>query len=90
MPALREAVIVIVDVPAPEIDVGLKFTVTPVGSRSGQRDRRAKAARDGGRDGRATAPCVTETEVGEAERVKLGGAVTVRETVAVCVGPPGR
>ncbi len=33
-------------------------------------------------------PCTTETEVGEAEIVKLGAAVTVSETVVVCVTPP--
>ena len=33
-------------------------------------------------------PCTTLSEVGEAERVKLGAAVTVSVTVAVCWIPP--
>ena len=33
-------------------------------------------------------PCAALTDVGEAARVKLGGAVTVRVTVALCVIPP--
>ena len=33
-------------------------------------------------------PCATLTEVGEPVRVKLGAAVTVRVTVALCGIPP--
>ena len=86
-------VIVMVDVPDPgaAMDVGLKLTVTPVGSPAA-----VKAMAESKPPETAVVmvdlpelPCATETAVGEAERVKAGVAaeVTVSETVAVCVIP---
>ena len=85
---------VIVDVPEPgaAIDVGLKLTVTPVGWPL------ALNAIAELRPPETVVvivevpllPCTTETEVGEAEIVKLGlaWAVTVSETVVVSVVLP--
>jgi hypothetical protein len=92
--ALLLAVNVTVDVPDPgaAIDVGLKLTVTPDGWPVADKataelkpPETVVVIFDV-----ALLPCVTETEVGEAEMVKLGvgAAVTVRLTVDVCVTPP--
>jgi hypothetical protein len=78
-----------VDVPAPVIDVGLKLTVTPVGWPVACNPIAPL-------NPPVTAlvivelpwlPCTTETEAGEADRLKPG-AVTVRETVVVCDEAP--
>jgi len=85
---------VIVDVPEPgaAIDVGLKVTVTPVGW-----PLALKATAELKPPETVVVilevpllPCTTETEVGEAEMVKLGlaGAVTVNVTVVVSVVLP--
>ena len=86
--------IVMLEVPAPgaAMDVGLNAAVTPVGRPDAER---AIAALNPPETAVVMVdlpvlPCVTETEVGEAESVKAGtGAeVTVSEMVAVCVIPP--
>jgi hypothetical protein len=92
--ALLLAVNVTVDVPEPgaAMGVGLKLTVTPVGWPEAD-----KAMAELKPPETVVVifdvpllPCVTETEVGEADMVKLGVglAVTVRLTVDVCVTPP--
>ena len=87
---MPEGTIIVMDeVPAPVIEVGLKLTVTPVGWPDACKPITPL-------NPPVTAlvivelpclPCCTETEVGEADRLKLG-AVTVRETVVVCVEAP--
>ena len=73
MPVLvvEDTAMVMVEVPEPgaENDVGLKLEVTPGGfAGCGQSNGGIEAARKGRSDRRfATAPCATETEVGEAE-----------------------
>jgi hypothetical protein len=91
--AVVEATVsVTVDVPEPGagMDVGLKLTVTPVGWPDADKPIAELKEPE-------TAvvivdvpllPCATETEVGEAEMVKLAGPTTVRLTVVVCVIPP--
>ena len=80
---------VIVDVPEPgaAMDVGLKPTVTPVGWPLAELKppETAVVIVD-----LPLLPCTTDTEVGEADMVKLGLAtvVTVRETVVVSVVAP--
>jgi hypothetical protein len=85
---------VIVDVPEPgaAMDVGLKPTVTPVGWPLADKPiaelkppETAVVIVD-----LPLLPCTTDTEVGEADMVKLGLAtvVTVRETVVVSVVAP--
>lgn len=80
-----------VDVPEPgaAIDVGLKVAVTPVG-----RPLADSATAELNPPETVVVmvdvpllPCATDTEVGEAASVKAGvaAAVTVSETVAVCV-----
>jgi hypothetical protein len=83
---------VMVEVPAPVIEPGLKATVTPEGwPLAASETAELKPP--------VTAlvivevpelPCTTETEAGDADRLKPGGtgAVTVRETVAVSVMLP--
>jgi hypothetical protein len=89
---LDPTAIVIVEVPPPgaAIELGLKLTVVPLGAPVA--DRLMALLKPP-----LTVevivevpelPCTTLTEVGEAVRVKLGAAVTVRVTVAVCVIPP--
>jgi hypothetical protein len=82
--------IVMVEVPAPVIEVGLKLTVTPVGwpvADKAMAELKPPVA--------ALLmveppelPCATETEAGAALMVKLGGTVTVRETVVVSLVLP--
>ena len=85
-----------VDVPEPgaAMEVGLKLAVTLLG-----RPLADKATAELKPPETAVVifdvpllPCATETEVGEAEMVKLGvgGAVTVRLTLVVCVMPSAR
>ncbi len=92
--ALLLAVNVTVDVPEPgaAIDVGLKLTVTPDGWPDAD-----KATAELKPPETVVVifdvpllPSATETELGEAEMVKLGvgAAVTVSLTVDVCVTPP--
>ena len=82
---------VIVELPAPpEIDVGLKLTVTPLGAP--EADNEIAELKP------PTAvvvivelpelPVATLTAVGEAATVKSLATLTVRLTVAVCVIPP--
>ena len=91
---VEATVMVIVEVPEPgaAMDVGLKLTVTPLGWPVAD-----KAIAESKPPETPVVivdvprlPCTTETEVGEAEMVKLAlaGAVTVRVTVDVCVMPP--
>ena len=92
--ALLLALKVTVELPDPgaAIEVGLKVAVTPVGRPLAESEIAELKPP-------ATVvvtlevlepPRATETEVGEAETVKLAetGAVTVSETVVVCVTPP--
>jgi hypothetical protein len=81
---------VIVELPAPVIVVGLKLTVVPLGAPAA--DRLIALLKPP-----LTVvvivevpelPCTTLTEAGAAERVKLGAGVTVRVTVALCWIPP--
>jgi len=85
-------VIVMLDVPAPVIEPGLKPTVTPAGWPLADKEIAELKPP-------VTAlvivelpelPCTTETEAGDADRVKPGGtgAVTVRDTVVVSVMLP--
>ena len=81
----------IVELPAPpEIDVGLKLTVTPLGAPEADKEIAelnppmlvvviVEVPEP---------PVATLTAVGEADIVKLLDAVMVRLTVAVCVIPP--
>jgi hypothetical protein len=89
---LDPTAIVIVALPPPgaAIELGLKLTVVPLGAPAA--DRLMALLKPP-----LTVvvivevpelPCTTLTEAGESVRVKLGGAVTVRVTVAVCVIPP--
>ena len=89
---LDPTAIVIVELPPPgaAIVLGLKLTVVPLGAPVA--DRLIALLKPP-----LTAvvivevpelPAATLTDVGEAARVKLGGAVTVRVTVALCVIPP--
>ncbi len=76
------------------MDVGLKVTVTPVGWPDAPRAiDRVEASRNGGGDGGAPLPpCATETEVGEAERVKSGVAAVrqrIRSGRTVRAAPAG-
>ncbi len=82
--------IVMVEVPAPVIEVGLKLTVTPVGWPVADKVMAELKPP-------VTAllmvefpelPCATETEAGAAPMEKLGGTVTVRETVVVSLVLP--
>lgn len=80
------------EVPAPgaAMDVGLKVTVTPEGKPDADN---ATAASKLPAIVVVTVvvpllPGATVTAVGEAETAKLGGTVTVRLTVVVCVRPP--
>jgi len=77
--------IVMVEVPAPVIEVGLKLTVTPAGWPVADKVMAELKPP-------VTVllmveppelPCATETEAGAAPMEKLGGPVTVRETVVV-------
>ena len=92
--AVLETVSVNVDEPAPgaAMEVGLKLPVTPEGRPVADK---ATAALKPPETAVVTAtvplwPRRREPEVGETEMVKapLPGAVTVSETVAVCVIPP--
>ncbi len=94
MAVVEATVKVAVDVPEPgaAIDVGLNATVTPEGSPLADN---ATAELKPPETVVVTVeepllPCTTETDVGEAASVKagVGTAVTVSETVAVCVMPP--
>ncbi len=89
---LAPTVMVIVELPAPGagIVLGLKLTVVPVGTPVA--DRLIELLKpplttvvivDVPR-----LPCMTMSEAGEAEMVKLGTAVTVRVTVVLCWVPP--
>src|SRR5215469_7166957 len=89
---LDPTVIVIVELPPPgaAIVLGLKLTVVPLGAP--EADRLIALLKPP-----LTVvvmvevpwlPCTTLREVGEAESVKLGAAVTVRVTVAFCWIPP--
>ena len=83
--AVEATVKVMVELPAPVIDVGLKLTVTPVGCPEADRAMvplnppvtalvmvEAPAL-----------PCATDTELGEADKLNPGAAVTVRLTVVL-------
>jgi hypothetical protein len=85
---LDPTAIVIVELPPPgaAIVLGLKLTVVPLGAP--EADKLIALLKPP-----LTAvvmvevpwlPCTTLSEAGEAERVKLGAAVTVKFTVAVC------
>ena len=89
---LDPTVIVIVELPLPgaAIVLGLKLTVVPLGAPVADRLMALL-------NPPLTAvvmvevpelPAATLTEVGELASVKLGGAVTVRVTVALCWIPP--
>ena len=89
---LDPTVIVIVELPPPgaAIVLGLKLTVVPLGAPVADRLMALL-------NPPLTAvvmvevpelPAATLTEVGELASVKLGGAVTVRVTVALCWIPP--
>jgi len=82
----------IVDDPEPgaAIDVGLKFTVTPVGWPEADSPiaelnppETAVVIVDVPLE-----PWATESEAGEGEIVKFGPTITVRVTVVLCVMPP--
>ena len=78
-------VIVIVEVPAPEMEAGLKLTVTPLGSPDADREidelnppEMAVLIAE-----LPLLPCARETEVGEAETVKAGvGGVPARALIS--------
>jgi hypothetical protein len=85
---------VMVEVPEPGagMDAGLKLTVTPAGWPVADK---ATAELNPPEIAIVTVdeplfPCTTGTEVGDAERVKLGVApeLTVNVTVVVCMTPP--
>ena len=89
---LDPTVIVIVELPPPgaAIVLGLKLTVVPLGAP--EADKLIALLKPP-----LTVvvmvevpwlPCTTLSEAGAAERVKLGAAVTVRVTVALCWIPP--
>jgi hypothetical protein len=88
--ALDATVMLIVEVPAPVMDPGLKPTVTPLGCPLAVKPIEELKPPD---TVLVTVdvpllPCTTETELGDADRVKFAGGaadVTVRATVAVCV-----
>ena len=87
-----EVVMVMVELPAPEIDGGLKATLAPEGCPVADK---ATAELKPPETVVATVdmtlpPRETVTELGDVEMVKSGFAagVTVRETVAVCVEVP--
>ena len=89
---LDPTVIVIVELPPPgaAIVLGLKLTVVPLGAPVA--DRLMALLKPPLTVVEIVEvpelPCTTLTEVGEAATVKLGGAVTVRVTVALCWIPP--
>lgn len=87
---LAATAMVIVEVPAPVIDVGLKLTVTPEGW-----PLAVKAIAELNPPVTALVmvevpelPCTTDTEPGDALSVKLAAALTLRETEVVCVRLP--
>ena len=83
---------VIVDLPeaGDVIDAGLKLTVTPAGWPVADKATAElkPPVTDVVMGDVPDLPCVTLTDVGDAESVKPGGAVTVSDTVAVLVMPP--
>jgi len=91
-PTVEGTVMVTAEVPEPgaAIDVGLKATVTPEGwplADSAIAELNPPETFVVMVD-EPLLPWTTETEVGEAEMVKAGAALTVRVMVAVCVNPP--
>ena len=82
---VEATVMVMVELPAPVIDVGLKLTVTPVGCPEADSvivplnpPTTALVIVEV-----PALPCDTETELGEADRLKLGGTVTVKLRVVI-------
>ncbi len=78
--------------PGAAMEVGLKLTVTPVGWPVADKAIAELKPPETAVviDRIAAVALITESEVGEAEMVKAPavGAVTVSDTVAVCVIPP--
>ncbi len=81
-----------VEVSEPEMDDGLNVTITPNGRPLADNaiDELKPPVKLALMVVVALLLCCTETEEGDADRVKLaeGAAVTVSETVVVCVTPP--
>ena len=89
---LELTLMLIVELPEPgaAIGLGLKLTVAPLGAPEADKAMELLKAP-------LTVavmvevpwlPCTMVNDEGEAERVKLGGALTVRVTVALCCTPP--
>jgi hypothetical protein len=90
--AVEPTVKVSVELPAPVIDVGLNAAVTPVGmplALSAMAELKPPVTEEVMVEV-PVPPCATETEAGEADKVKLGAtaAVTVSDTVVVSVVLP--